>query len=67
MAEVTKKRKFRGVVVVKPEWCKGCEICVTFCPTGAIVMSKEFNEKGYQYPELAYPEKCSACRLCGLY
>ncbi len=68
MAEAkTKKRKFRGVVVIKPEWCKGCEICVTFCPTGAITMSKEFNDKGYHYPEFTYPEKCTGCGLCGLY
>ncbi len=68
MAEAkTKKKKFRGVVVIKPERCKGCEICVTFCPTGAITMSKEFNDKGYHYPEFTYPEKCTGCGLCGLY
>ncbi len=66
MAEA-KAKKFRGVVVIKPEWCKGCEICVTFCPTGAITMSKKFNEKGYHFPELSNPDKCTGCGLCGMY
>lgn len=67
MATAQKKRKFRGVVVVKPERCKGCGVCVEFCPTGAIIMSDKFNAKGYHYPEFAYPDKCTGCELCGMY
>jgi 2-oxoglutarate ferredoxin oxidoreductase subunit delta len=30
-------------------------------------MSKEFNKKGYHYPEIANAEACTACDLCGMY
>ncbi len=61
------KKKFRGLVFIKPERCKGCEYCVEFCPTGAITMSHKFNSKGYHYPEFTAPDKCTGCGLCGMY
>ena len=61
------KKKFRGLVFIKPERCKGCEYCVEFCPTGAITMSVQFNSKGYHYPEFSAPDKCTGCGLCGMY
>jgi 2-oxoglutarate ferredoxin oxidoreductase subunit delta len=67
MATAEKKKKFRGVVYVAPERCKGCAICVEFCPTGAITMSSKFDSKGYHYPEFTYPDKCTGCGLCGMY
>jgi 2-oxoglutarate ferredoxin oxidoreductase subunit delta len=30
-------------------------------------MSDAFNQKGYHFPELKDPEKCSGCDLCGMY
>ncbi len=44
-------------VHVFPEWCKGCGICVAFCPTGVLEM------KG-QKAVVVYPEKCVRCYLC---
>ena len=67
MATAQKKKKFRGVVSVTPERCKGCAICVEFCPTGAITMSERLNSKGYHFPEFTYPDKCTGCALCGMY
>jgi 2-oxoglutarate ferredoxin oxidoreductase subunit delta len=40
-------------------WCKKCNICIAFCPTGALVANKE------GLPVLI-PEKCTQCRLCEL-
>jgi 2-oxoglutarate ferredoxin oxidoreductase subunit delta len=44
-------------VRVFPEWCKGCGICVAFCPTGVLEMC---NQKAI----VAHPEKCVRCYLC---
>jgi len=41
-------------------WCKRCEICVAFCPTGALTSDKE------GFPILTYPEKCTQCGMCEL-
>lgn len=41
------------------KWCKGCEICVEFCPTGAIEM-RDFK---VAVKDL---EKCTACMQCEL-
>ncbi len=40
------------------EWCKGCDICVKFCPERCLVLDAE------QIAELADPEACTGCRLC---
>jgi 2-oxoglutarate ferredoxin oxidoreductase subunit delta len=52
---------------INKEFCKGCEICVEFCPTSVLEISTELTEKGI-FPVLAkYPEKCTCCHLCELY
>ncbi|MBN2586051.1 MAG: 4Fe-4S binding protein [Candidatus Fermentibacteraceae bacterium] len=51
------KAEATAFVHVFPEWCKGCGICVAFCPTGVIEM------KG-QKAVVVYPEKCVRCYLC---
>lgn len=51
-------------VIVKPERCKGCEICVDFCPSKIIVRSEEYNVLGYKPVKVLAQEKCIKCRLC---
>ena len=46
--------------------CKGCELCVRYCPRDVLVISDEMNEKGYHPPRAVQPERCVACRLCEL-
>ncbi|HDR00295.1 MAG TPA: 4Fe-4S dicluster domain-containing protein [candidate division WOR-3 bacterium] len=41
-------------------FCKGCRICVEFCPTGTLDLDDRFKVK------VAHPEKCVACRMCEL-
>lgn len=53
----------RGQVFLIPERCKGCEICIRFCPCEVLQVSEGTNEKGYHYPEVA-PGKETACVHC---
>src|SRR5512137_87815 len=42
------------------QFCKGCRICVEFCPTGTLDLDNRFKIA------VAHPEKCIACRMCEL-
>jgi 2-oxoglutarate ferredoxin oxidoreductase subunit alpha len=61
------QRPGKGTVFVRTEICKGCSFCIDFCPTDCLTFSKEFNAKGYHFPNLSAPEACTGCDLCGLY
>ena len=44
--------------IINGEWCKGCSICVHYCPKSVL----ELDDNDKVYP--ARPEECIACRLC---
>lgn len=46
---------------VKKEWCKGCGICVAFCPKNVLAI----NEEGKVY--VKDPEQCAGCGNCTMY
>ena len=47
-------------VIINRDWCKGCGICVAFCPKEVLVLDD--RDKACW----AYPEKCISCGLCEL-
>lgn len=51
-------------IVINPEYCKGCNICVSCCPKGVLQPSKTLNEKGYTLPEPVESENCICCKMC---
>jgi 2-oxoglutarate ferredoxin oxidoreductase subunit delta len=55
-----------GQPVVFKERCKGCRLCVEYCPKQVLEMSKDFNEKGYHYPQLKQGQEkdCINCGYC---
>lgn len=57
----SRKRLPRGKVIIFPNWCKGCDLCIEFCPTDVL----EQGEDGRVI--VAHPEKCTACRWCELH
>lgn len=44
--------------------CKGCELCIHYCPRGVFEMSDQISEKGYTIAGVAHPENCTLCKLC---
>lgn len=57
MAEPLKKKK---EILIDRGLCKGCRICVDFCPEK--VLELDDDEKAI----VVSPERCNACRLCEL-
>lgn len=51
-------------IYLEEELCKGCGLCVRYCPKGVLEMSDRRNEKGYNVAVLANSEKCNACKMC---
>ncbi|MDD5126915.1 MAG: ferredoxin family protein [Dehalococcoidales bacterium] len=45
--------------------CKGCGLCIEFCPRHVLAESAEFNRKGY-HPIYAVNDDCLNCGLCEL-
>ena len=50
-----KKKQFEHII--RERWCKGCDICIAFCPKDVLALKngKVVVEK---------PEDCVGCRLC---
>ena len=47
-------------ITIFSDWCKGCGICVAFCPKEVLDMDE--NRRVFA----KYPEKCIACHMCEL-
>jgi 2-oxoglutarate ferredoxin oxidoreductase subunit delta len=54
------------LIEIDERLCKGCEICIEFCPLKVFEKSDKLNRKGYYLPVVAKPEECTGCRLCDL-
>lgn len=51
------KQKLKELVINR-DWCKGCKICIHFCPENVL----ELDDKDKAIP--VRPEDCICCRLC---
>ncbi|MEM3022744.1 MAG: 4Fe-4S binding protein [Candidatus Bathyarchaeia archaeon] len=54
-------------VAIDSELCKGCGICIEFCPTKALALGDSLNSKGVRPAVLRDPSACRLCGLCELY
>ena len=56
----------KGSIQIDGERCKGCALCIDFCPEGCISLSDELNLKGYFVAAFDGGQGCTACRNCAL-
>jgi len=56
----------KGKIDINSALCKGCRFCITFCPKGAIVLSRQLNAKGYYCAEHDAKKGCTGCGVCAL-
>jgi 2-oxoglutarate ferredoxin oxidoreductase subunit delta len=53
-----------GQLFIIDSRCKGCNLCVEYCPKDILEMSSSFNKKGYHYPQVVEGGVCVNCKLC---
>jgi 2-oxoglutarate ferredoxin oxidoreductase subunit delta len=51
-------------IVINSDYCKGCSICVAFCPRKVLQTSNHINSKGFMLPEVVNLDACTQCMLC---
>jgi len=61
--ETKTKPKFQ--VIVDSQYCKGCGLCIHFCPKKELKISEKKNSKGYFCVEF-FGNECTGCLRCAL-
>ena len=57
----------KGIVVLRTDICKACELCVSVCPKGCLELDKKnVNAKAYHPVVFINQEECIACANCAL-
>ena len=56
------------MIKINEEVCKGCALCVTFCPVEGLLMidQDKVNAKGWNPVSCTDQGKCRSCALCAL-
>jgi 2-oxoglutarate ferredoxin oxidoreductase subunit delta len=52
------KNKSPAQIIIDTDWCKGCGICVAFCPKQVLVLNRMAKA------QVTALEACTACLLC---
>ncbi|UCE59863.1 MAG: 4Fe-4S binding protein [Phycisphaerales bacterium] len=55
------------MIIIDERYCKGCSICIHFCPGKALEVSKEVNSRGFYAPKVVDQAECTSCKQCELY
>lgn len=63
MVTLTKPKS--SYVVIDTERCKGCHLCIAFCPKGVLKPASRINRMGYT-PAEVNEEKARDCTGCGV-
>ena len=53
----------RGSTAIDHDLCKGCGLCVLYCPTHVLSVGGELNRHGY-HPAAYDGAGCTGCAIC---
>lgn len=54
-------------VIIDPDRCKGCGLCVHMCPKKVLALDKnKLNKKGYTPSVPVHLNKCIGCAICAM-
>jgi 2-oxoglutarate ferredoxin oxidoreductase subunit delta len=54
-------------IKVNESFCKGCGICMEFCPMGILKPSEKPSARGFLPPVVVDEGRCTCCRICEFY
>ena len=54
-------------VYINEDYCKGCNLCIHFCPKKVLEISTKLGRYGAPMPVVAHIEKCNGCGVCELF
>lgn len=52
------------LLIIDEERCKGCELCVEFCPKGVLALASGLNRFGHHPATVVRQEDCTGCLAC---
>jgi 2-oxoglutarate ferredoxin oxidoreductase subunit delta len=53
-------------ITINYDKCKGCLLCISFCPKNLIVKSDKLNRQGLNYVEFRQKDSCLGCAMCAI-
>ena len=56
----------RVFIRIDPERCKGCSLCMEYCPGHAISLTNRLNLKGYFVADFEDKKECTGCAVCAV-
>ncbi len=56
----------KGYIEIDQELCKGCQLCISFCPKAVIFSSDKVNAGGYPPAVFSRDGECTGCAICAL-
>ena len=56
----------RFAVHIDERVCKGCGLCIFYCPKSVFRLADKVNQKGYNVAEAINPDNCVGCHLCDI-
>ena len=54
------------MVKINKDKCKGCALCIIYCPFGCLELSSDLNKKGARYARIKKGIQCKGCGRCYL-
>ncbi len=61
------RRDYMGKITIEKERCKGCGLCVMYCPKKILALSdKETNGNGYFVLTVVDESGCIGCANCAV-
>ncbi len=56
----------KGYIEINQELCKGCQLCISFCPRDSIYLAEKVNAAGYLPAAFNGSSECTGCAICTL-
>ncbi len=53
-------------IIIDANRCKGCGLCVEFCPEKVIALDKHLNKNGINAAIVKKQGKCRGCTFCAI-